>query len=57
MADMGLDFRAPKKSDIKAWKIVQDMYSCGCNGPGFIPSNLSEYRDYLSQTLEQYENY
>lgn len=46
MADMGLDFEAPKKSNHKAWKHLQTLYkvgitfhSCGCCGPGYIPAN------------------
>lgn len=44
MANMGKDFEAPKKQDIKSWKHIQLLYevgitfhSCGCTGPGYIP--------------------
>lgn len=44
MADMGKDFEAPKKQDLKAWKHIYSLYevgitfhSCGCTGPGYIP--------------------
>jgi hypothetical protein len=44
MANMGLDFRAPKKSDIEAWKVLAFLYErgfafhgCGCDAGGYIP--------------------
>jgi hypothetical protein len=50
MADVGLDFKAPRKSDLRGWRILRDFYrqgnqwyTCGCNGPGFIPRNKSDY--------------
>ena len=43
MADMGLDFKAPPRSDTEAWEILRVLYengitfhSCGC-GVGFTP--------------------
>ena len=43
MADMGLDFKAPSKSDADAWEIIRALYergfnfrSCGC-GVGYEP--------------------
>ena len=63
MADMGMDFRAPKKSNVKAWKRLETAYkighafqTCGCNGPGFIPTDQTEYRDYLRNRLQQYQS-
>lgn len=63
MANMGLDFRAPNREAKKAWKIIQSMYtygrrfhSCGCDGPGFIPTNPTDYRNYLLQTLAEYQS-
>ncbi|HTJ51409.1 MAG TPA: hypothetical protein VL443_18240 [Cyclobacteriaceae bacterium] len=62
MADMGMDFKAPKSSDIKAWEIIQGMYklghafhSCGCNGPGYIPHTEEAYADYLVKHLKLYQ--
>lgn len=62
MADLGLDFRAPKKTDLKAWRAIAGMYrighnfhSCGCSGIGFIPKNLVEYQVYLKKRLKIYE--
>ncbi len=49
MADMGLDFKAPKKTAIDQWKKVELLYkagfrfdSCGCCGPGYRPAELRE---------------
>jgi hypothetical protein len=43
MADMGLDFKAPRKDDREAWQIMEalhkhgfDFNNCGC-GAGFVP--------------------
>lgn len=54
MIDMGRDFKSPRQSDKKAWRILQGMFrvghafhTCGCDGPGYIPKNPSEYRQYL----------
>lgn len=62
MADMGLDFKAPKKNDILQWKKVKILYehgfsyhSCGCCGPGFRPSELSEVDNFIEGKLEKSE--
>jgi len=62
MAHMGLDFRAPKKSDIQAWEAAKGLYeigmsfiSCGCDGPGYIPTDRSEYRKHLRNISFQYK--
>lgn len=61
MADLGLDFKAPRKTAIKQWKIIENMYvmghtwhSCGCDGPGFIPKEKYQYIDYLKDILETF---
>jgi len=43
MTDMGLDFKAPRKSDVEAWKILATLaqngftfHGCGCD-VGFVP--------------------
>lgn len=53
-ADMGLDFKSPKKSDLKSWKYLKDLFtvgvtfhSCGCNGPGYIPQDKEALIKYL----------
>ena len=62
MANMGMDFKAPKRTDTKAWKIVEGMYqigaiyqTCGCNGFGYVPTSQSDYRRYLRATMTEYE--
>jgi hypothetical protein len=54
MIDMGLDFKSPRQNDDKAWRILHGLYraghsfhTCGCDGPGFIPKSLGDYRQYL----------
>lgn len=49
MADMGLDFEAPRRADVEHWEVVAFLFrhgfayhSCGCNGPGYRPSRWSE---------------
>jgi len=44
MANMGLDFRAPKKTEVEAWKVLVFLYErgfafrgCGCDAGGYIP--------------------
>jgi hypothetical protein len=64
MANLGLDFKAPRKSDIRAWKAIQKVYrlghafqTCGCNGPGYVPASEHEYQDYLELMRETYINH
>lgn len=61
MADMGLDFEAPKKKDIKAWKHMANLYhvgqtfhSCGCSGPGYIPRDTEELINHLARIKSVY---
>jgi hypothetical protein len=63
MADLGYDFKAPKKTDEKEWKIVEGLfrigtrfYSCGCYGIGYIPQKQSDYKKYLSDIFIDYNN-
>lgn len=64
MHNMGLDFEAPKKSDVKQWAKVELLYqhgfafhSCGCCGPGYRPSTLSEAETFIHEatTLSEAE--
>jgi DNA-directed RNA polymerase subunit RPC12/RpoP len=64
MADLGKDFRVPKKTAIKEWKILEGLfkvgkyfYSCGCDGIGYIPQNLNDYKVYLKKALKEYRDY
>ena len=63
MADLGLDFKSPKKAAENEWKIIQGLYtigrsfySCGCNGIGYIPQHPRDYQVYLNNVLQEYEN-
>ncbi len=54
MADMGLDFESPKKKDTKTWDHIATLYSvditfhsCGCSGPGYIPKDTEQLKDYF----------
>lgn len=62
MIDMGLDFKAPRQSNAKAWKTLLGMFhvghafhTCGCDGPGWIPKSTGEYRNYLASTRKHYQ--
>ncbi|ASK30391.1 hypothetical protein CEY12_09830 [Chryseobacterium sp. T16E-39] len=64
MADLGKDFRVPKKGANKEWKIIEGLFrvgkyfhSCGCNGIGYIPRNLNDYKEYLKLALREYHEY
>ena len=61
MADMGLDFKAPAKSDKKAWEHLANLYkagvtfhSCGCYGPGFVPKSRQALVDMLEERKTRY---
>ena len=61
MADMGLDFASPKKDDIKKWELLKKMFtvgitfhSCGCSGPGYIPTSSETLTAYFYTILENY---
>jgi DNA-directed RNA polymerase subunit RPC12/RpoP len=63
MANLGFDFKSPRKTAVKEWKIIEGLYtigksfySCGCIGPGYIPQNPIEYKLYLNNVLTEYEN-
>ncbi len=62
MYDMGMDFKAPKQSDIKQWKKVEILFqngftyhSCGCCGPGLRPAQLNQVEEFLAGNLEKSE--
>lgn len=62
MANMGMDFAPPKKTDIKAWKTLESLYavgvtfhSCGCSGPGWRPREPIELVAFLEARLGEYE--
>lgn len=64
MADLGLDFKAPKKTKVEEWAVIKGLfrtgkafYACGCDGIGYIPKNEKEYREYLLQNRECYQKH
>ena len=36
------------------YRLGHAFQTCGCDGPGFIPSNKTEYRLYLQRTRKEY---
>ena len=38
------------------YKLGHAFQTCGCDGPGFIPTDLEEYSDYLSTRKRHYQN-
>lgn len=57
MHNMGLDFKAPKQSDVKQWRKVQLLFehgflyhSCGCCGPGYRPRTLKEAELFIHES-------
>ena len=62
MADLGRDFKPPRKTDEKAWALLGKLWdvgvtfhSCGCGGPGYRPRDPWAYREFLRNTLEDYK--
>ncbi len=58
MANLGRDFKAPPRKDLKKWAIIRSLYTlghtfhtCGCTGPGFIPKSKKQHLDYLNDML------
>lgn len=54
MADMGLDFKPPKRTAVEHWEVLAFVYgrgfaynSCGCDGPGYRPSRWVEVPGFL----------
>lgn len=53
-ADMGLDFKSPPRTDLKAWERLRTLYragitfhSCECSGPSYVPTSNTELRAFL----------
>ncbi len=56
MADVGLDFRPPRRLNARAWRRLERVHrmghawkTCGCNGPGFIPTDAVGFGEYVSR--------
>ena len=57
MIDMGLDFKAPRRTNLREWKRVHLIYqagqryhSCGCGGSGVIAPTLRDAKKLLRET-------
>jgi hypothetical protein len=53
-ANMGLDFKPPRKSAVEHWEVVEFLFrrglayhSCGCDGPGYRPSRWVDVAAFL----------
>jgi hypothetical protein len=62
MADMGLDFKAPRQNAWKQWKAIEELYqhgitfhSSGWCGPGYRPTTLREAKDFSQQHRKRSE--
>lgn len=60
-ADMGLDFKSPRQTDVKSWEhmknlhtVGQTFHSCGCSGPGYIPDTTEKLLEYLEKRKADY---
>src|SRR5688572_14219112 len=56
MQNMGLDFKAPKQTDVEQWQKVEILFnngyayhSCGCSGPGPRPARLQDASRFLEE--------
>jgi hypothetical protein len=54
MADVGLDFTPPRRLDVRSWRCLERIHqmghawhTCGCNGPGFIPTDAVGFGEYM----------
>jgi hypothetical protein len=61
MVDLGLDFKPPSATAIRSWARIRTMYklghawhTCGCNGPGFIPTDATDYAEYLNNRARHF---
>jgi len=62
MHNMGMDFQAPRRNDVRQWRKVELLFergvkfhSCGCGGPGLRPVTLREVEAFLADTLPMEE--
>ena len=63
MAHIGMDFKAPKKDDVKEWRHIERLYSvditfhsCGCSGPGYIPNTKEKLIAYFENIKQEYHS-
>ncbi len=60
-ANMGKDFKAPPRKELKAWQHLRLLYSvgiafhsCGCNGPGYVPADAGQLANSLAARQAEY---
>ena len=63
MANMGKDFEAPRKDDVRKWDHIKTLYavgitfhSCGCTGPGYIPASGEALTSWFTELLKEYND-
>lgn len=61
MANIGPDVAPPKQRDVKAWKLLDDLWeigetfhSCGCSGPGYRPRSDAHFDAYLTELHDRF---
>ena len=61
MAHLGLDFKPPRKQAKRAWARIESIHllgyhwqTCGCDGPGYIPTDGTGFRQYLRARLASF---
>jgi len=64
MANIGKDFAAPKKDNVKEWNHIKTLYSvgitfhsCGCTGPGYIPATKDRLIAYFEEIKREYQRH
>ena len=62
MNNMGLDFKPPRQSDRRAWKVLEELFyvgekfhSCGCSGPGYRPRTPRTLVQYLERQRQDHQ--
>lgn len=61
MANMGLDFAAPKRNNSAEWMHIKNLFSvgitfhsCGCSGVGYIPNSTEKLIAYFEEIKADY---
>jgi predicted RNase H-like HicB family nuclease len=64
MSNLGRDLRLPSKTKNEEWKAIKylvdhkyNIYSCGCQGIGFVPHTVEEAIDLVKESKELHKKY
>jgi hypothetical protein len=64
MANLGRDLRLPTKTKDEQWRAIKylydnkyNIYSCGCQGIGFVPHKLSEAVQLVEDSKQRWKQY